>query len=250
MEILVAEHLASPEDGFGLQRVVLREVASPGREPTALVWTSSRYVGATRPETRLPGFEEAQRAAEALGYPVLVRESGGGAVAANEGSISFSLSFPVEDLRHGLFERYAEGADLVAAALRRVGVEAESGEVEGEFCPGAHSVRSGGPQGVKHAGLAQRVTRRAARLEALILVTETGPVREALARFYGALGLSSRPGCVADLPVGVPEVVVALGEEVRARHGAGESEISGKTLERARADRERWRHIPETGSSL
>ncbi|HEV3476888.1 MAG TPA: hypothetical protein VG127_05335, partial [Rubrobacteraceae bacterium] len=69
-----------------------------------------------------------------------------------------SLTFPVEDLRHGLFERYAEGVDVVAAALRRVGVEAEGGEVAGEFCPGAYSVRSGGPRGIKHAGLAQRVT--------------------------------------------------------------------------------------------
>ena len=106
MEILVAEHLEDPEDGFGLQQAVLEEVASGERGPTALIWTSSRYVSATRSETRLPGFGEAMKAAEHLGFPVLVRNSGGGAVAANEGSISFSLTFPVEDLRHGLIERY------------------------------------------------------------------------------------------------------------------------------------------------
>ena len=92
---------------------------------------------------------------------------------------------------------------------------------------------------------------RAARLEALVLVTATGPVRGALARFYEALGLPFRPGCVADLPVGVPDMVSALCEEVRARYGAaGEGEIREETLGRARADRERWRYIPETGSSL
>jgi lipoate-protein ligase A len=213
MEILVAEHLESPEYGFGLQQVVLREVASGERGPTALVWTSSRYVGATRPETRLPGFGEAMKAAEDLGYPVLVRNSGGGAVAANEGSISFSLTFPVEDLRHGLFERYAEGVDLVVAALRRVGVEAEGGEVEGEFCPGAHSVRSRGPGGVKHAGLAQRVTRRAARLEALILVSNTAEVIPVLERYYGALKLPFRPESIEDLPAGREELPVEF------RHG-------------------------------
>src|SRR5215212_10765513 len=167
MEVLVAQGLARPEDGFGLQQAVLEEVAAKARGPTALLWTSSRYVGATHPETRLSDFDEAARLAEEAGFPVLIRNSGGGAVAANEGSISLSLTLPVEDLRHGLYERYTEGADLVAAALRRVGVEAEAGEVEGEFCPGAYSVRSGGPRGVKHAGLAQRVTRRAARLETL-----------------------------------------------------------------------------------
>src|SRR5215211_2070187 len=149
--------------------------------PQVEAWRSSRYIGATRQETRLPGFEAATEAASDLGFPVLVRNSGGGAVAANRGSLSFSLTFPVEDLRHGLYERYAGGLDLIASALRRIGVEAERGEVEGEFCPGAYSVRSGGPWGIKHAGLAQRVTRRSARLEALVLVSETDEVRAVLA---------------------------------------------------------------------
>ena len=144
MEILTVQELAHPEDGFGLQQAVLEEVAAGSRGSTALLWTSSRYVGATHLETRLPKFGEATRLAEEAGFPVLIRNSGGGAVAANEGSISFSLTFPVEDLRHGLYDRYVEGVDLVVAALARLGVEAEAGEVEGEFCPGAYSVRSGG----------------------------------------------------------------------------------------------------------
>ena len=99
MEILVAEHLENPEDGFGLQQVALEEVASGLRGSVALMWSSSRYVGATRSETRLPGFAEAVGAALGLGFPVLVRNSGGGAVAASCGSISFSLTFPITDRR-------------------------------------------------------------------------------------------------------------------------------------------------------
>jgi len=250
VEILTAGPFDNPGDGFGLQQALLEEVASGGRGPAALMWTSSPYVGATRPETRLEGFAAAARSAEASGFPVLVRNSGGGAVAANGGSLSFSLTVPVGDLRHGLYERYAEGVELVASALRRIGVGAEGGEVEGEFCPGAYSVRSGGWRGVKHAGLAQRVTRRAARLEALVLVEETGPVRDALARFYGGLGLPFRPSCVADLPARVPDVMEALCEEVRGRYGGRTGTVGAGTLEKARARREGWRFIPETGSSL
>ncbi len=241
MEILVAEHLDDPEDGFGLQQAVLDEVASGESGPTALVWTSSRYVGVTRLETRLPGFGEAVKVAEGLGFPVLIRNSGGGAVAANNGSISFSLTFPVEDLRHGLYERYAEGVDLIAAALGRVGVEAEGGPVEGEFCPGAHSVRSGGPGGVKHAGLAQRVTRRAARLEALILVSETGELGPVLEEFYGALGLPFRPDSIGDLPATVPQTIEALSAETSERYGVGEVPVRKDLLAKARSERGRWR---------
>ncbi len=240
MEILIAEHLESAEDGFGLQQAALEEVASGERGPTALVWTSSRYVAVTRPEMRLPGFEEAVRAVEDLGFPVLVRNSGGGAVAANEGSISFSMTFPVEDLRQGLHERYAEGVDLVAAALQRVGVEAEGGDVEGEFCPGAHSVRSGGLRGVKHAGLAQRVTRRAARLEALILVSGTEELIPVLERFYCFLGRPFRQASVEDLPAGVPRVIGALVAEVRDRYGGKDKPVGKDMLEKARLLRGEW----------
>jgi lipoate-protein ligase A len=250
VEILVAGPFDDPEDGFGLQQAVLEEVAAHQRGPSALMWTSSRYVGATRQETRLPGFAAATEAASDLGFPVLVRNSGGGAVAANRGSLSFSLTFAVQDLRHGLYERYSEGLDLIASALRRIGVEAEGGEVEGEFCPGAYSVRSGGPWGVKHAGLAQRVTRRSARLEALVLVSETDEVRAILERVYGLLGLPFRPESIADLPADIPRVMQALSEEVRGRYEVEEGWIGERTMDRVRSLRGEWHAIPDKGSSL
>ncbi len=245
VEILIARNLSRPEDGFGLQQALLEEVAAGSRSSATLLWTSSRYVGATYPETRLPGFGEATRLAEEAGFPVLVRNSGGGAVAANEGSISFSLTFPVEDLRRGLYDRYTEGVDSVIAALDKLGVAAEAGEVEGEFCPGAYSVRSGGYSGIKIAGLAQRVTRRAARVEALILITQTAELRAVLELFYGALGLPFRPESVADLPrTDVQRAIGTLADTVRERYGATEAEVGEGTLQRAGSLRERWRAMP------
>ncbi|BBL78382.1 hypothetical protein RxyAA322_02360 [Rubrobacter xylanophilus] len=234
METLDAGLLARPEEGFGLQQAVLEQVGAGERGPTALLWRSPSYVAATRPETRLAGFAEAARAAREMGFEVLVRNSGGGAVAANEGSLSFSLTLPVGDLRQGLYERYAEGVELVCAALRRLGVAAEGGEVEGEFCPGAYSVRSGGARGVKHAGLAQRVTRRAARLEALVLAERTAELVPVLERVYTALGRPFRPESLGDLPSGVSGVAGALKAEVRERYGGLEKSLDPATLARAR----------------
>jgi octanoyl-[GcvH]:protein N-octanoyltransferase len=241
VEILAAGHLENPEDGFELQQAVLEEVASGERGPTALLWTTSRHVAATHSETRIKGFLETVRLAEEAGFPVFVRNSGGGAVTANDGSLSFSLTFPVEDLRHGLYERYTEGVELVASSLRRLGVEAEGGEVEGEFCRGTYSVRTGGKWGVKHAGLAQRVTRRAARLEALILVSKTAELVPVLEGFYGALGLPFRPGSVGDLPASVAEVTESLVREIGERYGAREGKLSRMTIARSKELRGGWR---------
>lgn len=241
VEILPFQTFDDPEDGFGLQQATLEEVGERKQKATMLAWNSSPYVAATRLETRLPGFREAVDAIETLGFPVIVRNSGGGAVAANEGSLSFSLTFPVEDMGRDLFERYGEGVDLVSAALRRVGVEAEGGEVEGEFCPGAYSVRSGGERGVKHAGLAQRVTKRAARIEALILVRDTSKLVPVLEKFYGTLDLPFRPSSIGDISASVESAVEALAAEVRERYGGREGSLPEKTLERARSLRGEWR---------
>lgn len=244
MRILISPLLERPEDGLGLQHAVLEDVSAGTAGPTALLWTSSPYVGATRSETRMSAFPEAAWRVEDLGFPVLVRNSGGGAVAANEGSISFSLTFPVTDLRHGVFERYAAGVELIASAMGRVGVEAEGGAVEGEFCPGEYSVRSGGPSGTKLAGLAQRVTRRAARMEALILVTRTAGLVPALAAFYGTLGLRFRPESIADTPATVPEMTDALVAEVRELYGGEREPVQREMLLRARSMRDLWRYAP------
>ena len=241
MEVLLAGHLDDPEDGFGLQQAVLEEVGDGRRRPAALAWSSGRYVAATRLETRNAGFGRAVSLAAEFGFPTFVRNSGGGAVAANAGSLSFSLTFPVEDLRRGLYERYADLSALIVAALKRLGVAAEPGEVEGAFCPGTYSVRVGGPRGIKVAGLAQRVTRRAARAEALVLVNETAGLVPVLRSFYEALGLPFRDGSVEDLPVSVADVTRALAEEVEARYGAAPGEVGTGTMQRARALRGTWR---------
>ena len=241
MEILAAGYLDNPEDGFGLQQVVVEDVAAGARGPTALTWNSSRYVAPTSREKRLPGFGRAAEIAEESGFPMLIRNSGGGAVAANRGSISFSLTFPVEDLRHGLYERYAEGVDLISSALRNLGVPAEAGEVEGEFCPGAYSIRSGGKRGIKHAGLAQRVKKRAARLEALILVSDTASLVPVLQRFYGALDLPFRPESIGDMDASTHQVVDALTEETRHRFDSVEATLAPATRQRAEAVRGSWR---------
>lgn len=243
VDIITTDRLENPEEGLGLQQAVLEEVAAGRRGSTALLWSSGRSLAATRSETRLPGFAEARRAAESSGFPVLVRDSGGGAVAADEGCISFSLTVPVEALRQGLYERYALAAEVVVGALGRLGIEAEPGEVEGEFCPGAYSVRMGGPEGIKVAGLAQRVTKRAARVEALVLV-ETAGIAAVLQQFYDALGLHFRPESVGDLGVGKGEAADALVEEVRRRYGGTIVEPDGGLLGRARSLRGEWRAAP------
>lgn len=237
--IQLHEPFEEPEESYGLLQAMLERTAASGRG-AALIFPSSRHIGVTRPDTRNPDFGEAVAVAEGLGFQVLMRRSGGGVVAADPGTLTLAVYEPVADLRHGIYERYGAATDLVVAALERVGVRSEAGEVAAEFCPGAYSVRSGGYNGMKLAGLSQRVTRRAARLDALVMAEPAPELSDALESFYGALKTPFRRGSVGSLAAagstgGVKELADALEEEARERYGASESVLTDEVRRAARS---------------
>ncbi len=222
--------------------MIFEQVASGQRPPTISITASGRHVGVTRRDTFRPGFDEAVRASNEEGYPVLVRSSGGGATAAGPGTFGFSIVRPTDDreTNRGIRDRYDEAAALVLGAFSRLGLRAEVGEVRDEFCPGDHSIRVGGwRDGSKIVGIAQRVTRRATSVGGIVLISGEKELERVLGRVYGAMKLPFRPGSVGSLrragvKTGVPEVVEAFAAEAGERYGAGRATLDDDTIEAAR----------------
>jgi octanoyl-[GcvH]:protein N-octanoyltransferase len=197
-------------------------------------------VGVTRRDTFRPGFDDAVRAANGDGYPVLVRSSGGGATAADTGTFGFSIIRPTkEEAGRGIPQRYDEAAALVLGAFSRLGLAAEVGEVRDEFCPGDHSVRVGEwEDGMKLCGIAQRVTRRATSVGGIVLVEGEGELTRVLEKVYGALGLPFRPGSVgsarrAGNAASVDAFLEAFASEAEARYDARRAPLDEETASRA-----------------
>lgn len=101
-------------------------------------------------------------------------------------------------------------------------------------------MRSGGRRGVKHAGLAQRVTKRAARIEALVLADRTAGLVPVLEEVYRSLGKPFRAGCVGDV-AGRDAVAAALAAEVASRYDLVETPMTDELLTRAVEQRGSWR---------
>ena len=242
MRLLTPERFEDPVMASGYTLTIFERVAS-GRAPaTVSILPSARHVGVTRRDTNRPGFREAVRTSNALGYPVLVRGAGGGATAADRGTFGFSLTRPGDGGQgygSGHRERYDEAAAFVLAAFARLGVSAEVGEVRDEFCRGDHSVRIGGPEGMKVVGIAQRVTRRATSVGGIVLVEGDTELAGVLERVYGAMDLPFRPESVGSLrragyAVGVDDVVEAFALEAEERYGAERAPVGEEMLEEAR----------------
>src|SRR5215218_3872317 len=238
MELLLRDRFGDPATAYGYVRTIFEQVAAGTRPATLSITPSTRHIGVTRRDTLRPGFEGAVRAAGEMGYPVLVRSSGGGATAADRGTFGFSIIRRGDETESGrnITERYDEAASLVLGAFSRLGVAAEVGEVRDEFCPGDHSIRVGDREGgMKVVGIAQRITRRATSVGGIVLVEGEQELARVLERVYNAMHLPFRPQSVGSLhragyKAGTQNAIEAFVTEAEQVYGAVRLPLDENTL--------------------
>jgi octanoyl-[GcvH]:protein N-octanoyltransferase len=238
MELLLPDGFEDSATAYGYVRTIFDQVANGTRPATVSITPSTCHVGVTRRDTIRPGFEDAVRAAGELGYPVLLRSSGGGATAADRGTFGFSIIRPVDETEsgHTIRERYDEAAALVLGAFSRLGVVAEVGEVRDEFCPGDHSIRVGDAEGgMKIVGIAQRITRRATSVGGIVLVEGERDLARVLERVYNAMHLPFRKESVGSLrragyEAGTKNAIGAFAAEAEQVYGTVHVPLDEETL--------------------
>ncbi|MGO4433889.1 lipoate--protein ligase family protein, partial [Paenarthrobacter sp. RAF9] len=138
-----------------------------------------------------------EEACRELGFEPLVRKAGGRAAAYHEGSLVIDHVEPHPDAIVRAKARFSEFGDLLAGALRSVGVHAAVGEIPGEYCPGEFSVHGEDPDfpahRIKLIGTAQRVVSGGWLFSSVIVVENSQPIRDVLTASYAALGLDWDP---------------------------------------------------------
>jgi lipoate-protein ligase A len=202
-------------------RALLDRVAAGEAPETFRLYRPDDVVAFAGLDRAAPGFADAVAAARRIGFAAALRLAGGRAAVFHRETLAFAWTIPVPEPREGIQARFDEIAAIVAAALRRIGVDARVGEVPGEYCPGDHSVNARGAR--KLMGVGQRVVRGAAHVGGVVVVSGADRVRAALEPVYAALGLAWKPettGSVADeigatAPAAVADALVA---ELGARY--------------------------------
>jgi octanoyl-[GcvH]:protein N-octanoyltransferase len=182
-----------------------------------------------------PGFAAAAAAARAHGFEPVLRAPGGHAVAYHEGCLGIDEVLGEDDPIAGMHDRFARSSELVAGALRTLGVDARVGRVPDEFCPGDFTVNARGA--VKLVGTAQRVVRHASLLAASVVVGDAGPLRDVLRDVYAALELDWDPATVGGAAGEVEGLTVdAVERAVLDAYGVrgDAAPLDGTTLDRAR----------------
>ena len=170
-----------------------------------------------RQDVNSPGYPEAVAAARAGGFEAVERLAGGRAAVFCEQTIAFAWAGPADDVWPGTHDRFGRIAGIVERALRRLGVDARTGEIPREYCPGEYSINAGGR--TKLAGIGQRLIRGAWHIGGVIVVDEGERVRDVLVPVYEALGLDWDPATAGAVANEVPgatweEVAQALRAEL------------------------------------
>jgi lipoate-protein ligase A len=217
-----------------VSRAILIRVAAGELGPTARLHRPPREVAFGRQDVASPGYAAATAAARAAGYDAVERLAGGRAALFHEGTFAFTRAYPDPEAPRRTYERFEEMAEVVTAALKRLGVDSRVGEVPGEYCPGAYSVNSRGER--KLAGIGQRMIRGGAHVGGVVVVSGEAELRRVLSPVYDALELDWRPetaGSVAaelGREISVDDAIEAMVAELGARETIEEVDVDAETL--------------------
>jgi len=168
-----------------ISRDLLEQVAAGTLDSALRIWAPKPALAMSRLDELRPGAAAARSAAEAAGIDVVRRLSGGHAVVVGPGSFCVGIAERAPTFE-GTQQRYERLTAALVSAFAAVGVRAERGELDGEWCPGTWSIRSGG---VKLAGLAQRAIKGAAWADAVVELAPNEGSRGLLGEVYAALEL-------------------------------------------------------------
>lgn len=145
------------EAGLKAEQDLLASVCAGDADYGLLFWRPSDHaLVMPRRLCRLEGFTEASETLADIGWPVLLRESGGEPVPQSPATVNVALVYvqPKTDHDRDRIENaYMRLCQPMLDVLSELGGEASLGEVEGAFCDGRFNVNLSGR---KMVGTAQR----------------------------------------------------------------------------------------------
>ncbi|MBP1948898.1 lipoate--protein ligase family protein [Virgibacillus litoralis] len=170
---------------FAIDDVLALSVGGKNTAPAIRLWVHPDTVVLGIPDARIPFIEEGVELLSEQGYQVVVRNSGGLAVALDAGVLNISLILP--DVKHiSIHDCYEAMVSFIQYMLRDLTNDIEAYEIVGSYCPGDYDLSIGGR---KFAGISQRRVKDGASIQIYLDVEGKGIERAALIRDFYSVGI-------------------------------------------------------------
>lgn len=193
---------------FAIDDTLCMSVGSGHAPTTARTWVHSQTVVLGIQDTKLPGLQDGIAFLQEQGYDWIVRNSGGLAVALDEGVLNISLLFPDTEKGIDINRGYDSMWHLIRLMFKDFGREIEAREIVGSYCPGSYDLSI---DGKKFAGISQRRIRKGVAVQIYLCVTGSGQERARLVRDFYHHAKFKEPSKFT-FPDVRPEVMASLSE--------------------------------------
>jgi len=216
-QLITEAYTDRPALDVAVSAAILERVARGELPETIRIARPGAMVAFGKQDKASPWYVEAAAAAREQGFEAVHRLAGGRAAVFHDQTVAFAWARPEEDPWPGTHDRFREIAGVLERALRSLGVDARTGEVPGEYCPGDYSINARGE--TKLVGLGQRIIKGASHIGGVIVVGGADRIRDVLVPVYDALGLDWEPrtsGSVEDEvgPTPFEDVTAAIRREL------------------------------------
>lgn len=172
----VTRHEQPLADGIEREAEWMALCAATGRA-SAHLWHGTPGWVVPRSYLRAPGFADAREQWSARRRPLHVRSSGGGLVPQGPGIVNLSLAWCTDSAKpYGIEAIYQDLCDQLSAAMARLDLRCEVGDVAGSFCDGRFNLAVGGRKIVGTAQWWRRIGAQPVVLAHAVLVVDANPL--------------------------------------------------------------------------
>lgn len=169
---------------FAIDDALATSVSEKNSPPSIRLWSHPETIVLGIPDAKLPYIDEGVDYLKESGFQVVVRNSGGLAVALDESVINLSLIIP--DVQHiSIHACYEAMVRFIEYMFRDLTTEIEAYEIVGSYCPGDYDLSIGGK---KFAGISQRRIKDAAAIQIYLDVDGDSQERAAHIRKFYEIG--------------------------------------------------------------
>ncbi|MGJ9458236.1 lipoate--protein ligase family protein [Oceanobacillus sp. CF4.6] len=192
---------------FAVDDALAMSVSNGESPPAIRLWVHPPTIVLGIPDARLPYLEEGVHYLTGQAYHVVVRNSGGLAVALDQGVLNLSLVIP--GVKHlSIQDCYDAMVSFVQYMLRDLTDAIEAYEIVGSYCPGDYDLSIGGR---KFAGISQRRVKDGAAVQIYLDVEGNSKKRASVIRHFYDLSKKNE-ATKFDYPTVEPEVMASLSE--------------------------------------
>lgn len=170
---------------FAIDDALATSVSEHESSPVMRLWVHPKTIVLGIPDGRVPHLADGVNVLKEENYHVIIRNSGGLAVALDEGVLNLSLVLP--DVKHiSIHDCYEAMTSFVQYTLRDLTDKIEAYEIVNSYCPGDYDLSMNGK---KFAGISQRRIKNGASIQIYLDVQGDSKQRANLVRRFYEQGI-------------------------------------------------------------